>query len=132
MNPIKDEMNIKVNYTNAGKHQPPAEQNNRTIKESFRVALHQLPYKTIPHNMIKVLAIISIDRLNMFPAKHGVLSYYSPVAIMTQLMLDYNKHCKYSFGEYVQAHPNTTDKNMTVHNRHNLSTSDTHKQERGS
>ena len=44
MNPIKDDMNIEVNYTNAGEHQPPVERNNRTIKESFRVALHQLPY----------------------------------------------------------------------------------------
>ena len=40
INPIKDEMNINVNYTNTGKHQPPAERNNKTIKESFRVALH--------------------------------------------------------------------------------------------
>ena len=64
--------------------------------------------------MIKMLAIISADRLNMFPAKHGVLSYYSPAAIMTQLTLDHNKHCKYSFGEYVQAHPDATDRNMTA------------------
>ena len=33
-----------------------------------------------------------------------MLSYYSPEAIVTQKALDYNKHCKYSFGEYVQAH----------------------------
>ena len=32
MNPIEDNMQIGVNYTNAGEHQPPAELNNRTIK----------------------------------------------------------------------------------------------------
>ena len=112
MNPIKDEMNIEVNYTNAGKHQPPTERNNRTIKESFRVALHQLAYQTIPCKMIQTLAIISVNRLNMFPAKHGVSSYYSPAVIMMQLTLDYIKHCQYSFGEYVQAHTDDTDCNM--------------------
>ena len=44
-----------------------------------------------------------MDRINMFPAKHGVSAYYSPEAIITQKSLDYDRDCKYSFGEYVQA-----------------------------
>ena len=39
----------------------------------------------------------------MFPAKHGISEYYSPNVIMSKQSIDYNKHCKHSFGEYVQA-----------------------------
>ena len=39
----------------------------------------------------------------MFTDKYGMSSYYSSEAIVTQKALDFNKHCKYSFGEYVQA-----------------------------
>ena len=54
--------------------------------------------------MIEMLAETSTERLNMFPAKHGISKYYSPNTIMSKELLEYNKHCKYSFGEYVQAH----------------------------
>ena len=40
----------------------------------------------------------------MFPAKNGISSYYSPEALVTGKILEYNKHCKYLYGEYVQAH----------------------------
>ena len=38
-------------------------------------------------------------------------SYYSPEAILTQKALDLNKHCKYSFGEYVKEHHETLNTN---------------------
>ena len=95
---------IKVNYTAAQEHVPRAEHNNRTIKEAFRTAYHRTGYTTIPKLMIEELAVISTNRLNMFPAKHGISSYYSPATIVTGKVLDYNKHCKYEFGEYVQVH----------------------------
>ena len=64
--------------------------------------------------MIKELAELSAERLNMFPAKHGVSSYYSPEALVTGRILNFNKHCKYSFGEYVQAyHENIKKSDMT-------------------
>ena len=55
MDKVKDELNVKMNYTNAGDHVPEAERNNRTIKERFRTALHRTPYKRIPKLMIKEL-----------------------------------------------------------------------------
>ena len=104
MDKVSDDMDITMNYTNAQDHSSQAERNNRVIKESFRTGLHRTGYKTIPKLMIIELAELCAERLNMFPAKHGMSSYYSPEAIVTQKALDFNKHCKYSFGEYVQAH----------------------------
>ena len=40
----------------------------------------------------------------MFPTKHGISSYYSLEVLVTGEVVDYNKHCKYSYGEYIQAH----------------------------
>jgi hypothetical protein len=39
-----------------------------------------------------------------FPAKKGVIEYYSPRMILHQQNLDFNKHCKHSIGMYVQGH----------------------------
>ena len=58
----------------------------------------------MPKNMIITLAESCAMKLNMFPACHGISEYYSPETIITDRMLDYNKHCQHEFGEYVQAH----------------------------
>ena len=42
--------------------------------------------------------------MNSFPGNHGASSHYSPNTIVTKNTIDYNKHCKHKFGEYVQAH----------------------------
>ena len=55
----------------------------------------------------------STKKLNFFPNKHGVSKYFSPRMIMHQENLDYERHCRYQIGEYVQAHdePNHTNTN---------------------
>jgi hypothetical protein len=54
--------------------------------------------------MVKMLVTESAKKLNFFPAKNGVSPYYSPRMILHQHNLDYNRHFKYAFGTYVQAH----------------------------
>ena len=63
--------------------------------------------------MIRYLAIESITKLNMFPNKGGISSYYSPRQIMGLPNLDYTKHLSVSFGTYVQVNrePNPTNTN---------------------
>ena len=58
----------------------------------------------IPRVMIDGLMELTVKRLNMFPAKSGISSEFSPSIIMNEPRLDYEKHLKYAFGEYVQAH----------------------------
>ena len=42
--------------------------------------------------------------LNAFPTDNGWSSKHSPRYIMTGKQLDYNKHVRAEFGEYVQTH----------------------------
>jgi hypothetical protein len=62
-----------------------------------------LPYNHLPCIMIKVLVNDFAKKLNFFPVKNGISQYYSLHMILHQWNLDYNKHCQYAFGTYVQA-----------------------------
>ena len=66
--------------------------------------------------MIKYLLLTSTDQLNYFPAKGGISDTLSPRIILGKGNLNYNKHCKYSVGAYIQAHDETYEKN-TQHAR---------------
>jgi hypothetical protein len=103
MNKVKDDLNIEMNFTNTQDHVPEAERNNRTIKECIRAGYHRLPYKAIPRIMIQYLAMYQTNRLNMFPVKGGVSTYYSPRMLLNQSNIDYTKHCTVPFGAFVQA-----------------------------
>ena len=86
------------------------------IKERFRAAFHRLPFTKLPAIMVKVLAMESTKKLNFFPPTNGLSPYYSPRMIIHQENLDYAKHCKISFGTYVQAHNEPANSN-TQHPR---------------
>ena len=79
-----DNMDIRMNYTNAQEHVGVVERNNRTLKEAFRVMLHRSGYGTIPRAMIIALGEYVAEYHNMFPAKHGISKYYSPNMLVTQ------------------------------------------------
>ena len=111
MDKVSDDLDVEMNFTNAQDHVPEAERNNRTLKERIRAAFHRLPYKAIPKIMIRYLAMEQANKLNLFPVKGGVSSYYSPRMIMNQSSLDYDKHCSVPFGAYVQA----TMKQQLIH-----------------
>ena len=66
--------------------------------------------------MIKYLVLTSTDQLNYFLAKGGISDTLSPIIILGKGNLNYNKHCKYPFGAYIQAHDETYEKN-TQHAR---------------
>ena len=52
--------------------------------------------------MLRYLATTCCAQLNYFPAKHGVSAYFSPHAILSGQVLDYNKF-RIPFGSFVQA-----------------------------
>ena len=114
MEEVADELDVKMNYTSKGEHVPEAERNNRTIGERIRATYHNLPYKAIPKVMLKYLAMVSTQQLNLFPAKGGISQYFSPHVIMTGKNLDYNKHCQIPFGAYVQANQENTPTNTNA------------------
>ena len=104
MDPVKDDMEVTMEYSPPQGHVPEAERNNRTLKERIRATFHRLPYKALPKALMKVLVQESARKLNYFPNKNGLSPYYSPRQIVHRAGLDYNTHCKYAFGSYVQAH----------------------------
>ena len=79
---VADDLDVIMNYTNAGDHVPEAERNNRVLQERVRTAYHRLPYKAIPKTMLKHLTMISAEQLNYFPAKGGISAHFSPYAII--------------------------------------------------
>jgi hypothetical protein len=102
--PLQDEWGITVRPTNREDHVPEAERNIRTIKERARCKLHELPYSMIPGVMIRHLVMYQTLMLNVFPAKGGISSHYSPHVILGRRHIDFNKHYKFEFGEFVLTH----------------------------
>jgi hypothetical protein len=108
---VSDQLDCRMNYTNAQDHEPRIERNNRTIKNQVRLGLHRAAYKAIPRTMIKELVEGSTEKFNFFVAKNGVSDHFSPETIVTGRTLDYKKQCQYEFGEYVQADTYTEPRN---------------------
>jgi hypothetical protein len=104
MDPLANDFGVEMNYANPEEHVPKAERNNWTIKEHICATYHCIPFKRLPRLMIKVLVADSAQKLNFFPAKDGILEYYCPCMILHERNIDYDKHCLYSFGTYIQAH----------------------------
>ena len=102
---------IRMNYAAAQEHVPRAERNNRTIQERIRATYHRLPFEHLPRILLKYLVVESTRKLNFFPNKHGVSKHFSPRMILHQENLDYDRHCVYIFGEYIQAHDEPDPKN---------------------
>ena len=44
----EDDLEVKFNFTNPGKHKPYIEQHNRVLKERCKFLYHELPYMNIP------------------------------------------------------------------------------------
>jgi hypothetical protein len=54
--------------------------------------------------MISEMVMLSIFWLNAFPRRLGISQTMSPRSIVTGLDVDYNKHCRIEYGQYVQTH----------------------------
>ena len=54
--------------------------------------------------MIAEMVFLSVFWLNAFPNKLGVSQTLSPKTIVTGLVIDYDKHCRIEYGQYVQTH----------------------------
>ena len=111
MDQVQDDLDVVMNYTNASNHVP--EWNNITFKERIRAAYHRLPYKAIPHMMIRYLAMVCTTKLNFSHEGRG-LTILQPLMILNQTNLDYNKHCVVPFATYVQANHETNPTNTNA------------------
>ena len=95
---------VVLNTTSRDEHVGDIERYIRTVKERMRSAYNALPFKKMPRIMVMELAKHAVYWLNSFPHKDGISEHLSPREIMTGEQIDYNRHCKYEFGDYVQTH----------------------------
>ena len=114
MNQVIDELDVQLNCASKNEHVGDAERNNRTAGDHLRTMFHHSPYDTPPKVMLRYMAFVATSHLNWFPAKGGVSPYYSPHVVMGRQKLDYNKHCQFAFGAYVQAEHEEKHKNTNA------------------
>ena len=97
-------LGIRLNEVAEDEHVGEIERYIRTVKERCRSACTVLPFKRLPARMVIELVRRAVFWLNAFPHQNGVSDTMSPRTIITGRHVDYNKHCKYEFGQYVQVH----------------------------
>ena len=95
---------VTLNTTARDSHVGDIERYIRTIKERTRASYNSVPFKRIPALMVIEMVKHSVFWRNAFPAENGISDELSPRAIVTGSAIDYNRHCKYELGEYVQTH----------------------------
>ena len=74
------------------------------LKEQVHAIYNTLPFTNIPPCMIIEMANHAVYWLNSFPHQDGISNTLSPHTIITGQTINYNQHCRYEYGEYVQTH----------------------------
>ena len=104
---------VALNPTARDEHVGDIERFIRTIKERMRATYNTLPFNEIPARLVIEMAKQSVFWLHAFPRSDGISRDMSPREIITGVRLDFNRHCKFEFGQYVQTHEET-DNTMTT------------------
>jgi hypothetical protein len=70
----------------------------------MRAIITTLPFQRLPPRLIVECAKSCVFWLNAFPHSDEISNTMSPREIYTGQHLDYYRHCRFEFGEYVQTH----------------------------
>ena len=97
-------MGVTLNKTSWDEHVGDIERYIQTVKERMRAIYNTLPFNKIPAWLVVEMAKASVFWLNGMPPKDSFGNQLSPRTIITGQKLDYNRHCRFQFGEYVQTH----------------------------
>ena len=103
---------VTCNFSEAREHVGEIEHEIRFIKERVRNNIAILPFKKSLNRVIIELVYFTVLWRNAISTwETGSLVIYSPYEIITGLKMDFKKHCKLDFGEYVEVHdePNPTN-----------------------
>ena len=101
---VCNQLQVTLNTTSRDEHVGDVERYIRTVKERMRGISNTILFKRLTRNMVMELAKAMVYWLNSIPSNTGVSPMMSPRTIITGQLLDYHKHCRYEFGEYVQTH----------------------------
>ena len=70
----------------------------------MRAVYNTLTYRQVPPHLIIEMAKHAVFWLNAFQQPNGIGGNWSPWSIVVGTNINYSRHCKYQFGEYVQTH----------------------------
>jgi hypothetical protein len=101
---IATNLQSDLNICGEDEHVPDIERCIRTVKERTRCTYNMLPFDHFPPRMIIEMVFLIIFWINAFPHRLGVSQTLSPRTIVTSLGVDYTKHCRVEYGQYVQTH----------------------------
>ena len=101
---VCNQLQVTLNTTSRDEHVGDIERYIRTVKERMRGISNTIPFRRMTCNMVMKLAKAVVYWLNSVPSSTGVSPTMSPRTIIMGQLLDYHKHCRYEFGEYVQTH----------------------------
>ena len=96
-------LGIRLNETSRDEHIRDIERYKRMVKE-MQAIYKTLPFQKIPAQLVIEVAKTAVFWLNVFPAAGGVSKDLSPHTILTGQQVDYNRLCRYQFGEHTQTH----------------------------
>ncbi len=99
---------VEINTTAARKNIGEFKCFIRTTKERSCTLVLDLPYTPLPCQVVIHLVYFAVLWLNSLPAAARVSDKYSPREIILGCKIDFEKHCKATFGSYVKAHNNPT------------------------
>ena len=101
---VCNQLQVTLNTTSRDEHMGDIERYICVVKEHMRGISNTIPFKRLTHNMVMELAKAVVYWLNSVPSNTGVSPTMSRRTIIMGQLLDYHKHCRYEFGEYVQTH----------------------------
>jgi hypothetical protein len=107
-------LGITLNKCSHEEHVPMAERRIQTLKERCRCICDTLPFTKLPGMLIVQMVSTCNFWLNIFPPKDGISRKINPRELITGTKIDYNKHIRAEFGEYVQVHE---DHDITMRTR---------------
>jgi hypothetical protein len=95
---------ILVNPTRWDEHVGDVERYIRTVHERMWATYNTLPFNCVPARLVIEMAKHSIFWLHAFPREDSVCGDMSPREVKAGQKVEYTRHCKFEFGEYIQTH----------------------------
>ena len=98
------DLGITLNNCSNDEHVGEIKQMIRTVKERAQGTYNTLLFKEVSGQVIVKLVSFCVFWLNSFYPSHSIVDRVSLCTVITGLTIDYNKHVKHEFEEYVQTH----------------------------
>jgi hypothetical protein len=98
------DLHSNLNICGEDGHVPDIERCIRPVKQRTRCTYTVLKFEQYPPKMISEMVFTSVFWLNAFPNRLGISNTMSPRTFVAGLTIDFAKHCRIKYGQYVKTH----------------------------